>query len=270
MDEKTFSTSYGKIHYWINRICSDGMWLVFLPGLTADHRLFEKQLEGLGKKFNCFTWDAPAHGISRPYALRFSMEDMARYLHEIFLKEGIRMPILVGQSMGGCLSQVYMERFPEAAAGFISIDSCPMKRRYYSAWELIWLKHTKRMYLSIPWKLLIRWGTKGNAESESGRKLMRRMMEVYKRKEFCELAAYGFRIMADAIEENRSYALNCPALLLCGEKDAAGSVKRYNRQWEKQEGHTLIWLPQAGHNSNTDAPDEVNRIIEAFAASIRV
>ena len=44
MREKTWETPCGTIHYWINdRIDDRKLTLVFLPGLTADHRLFEKQ-----------------------------------------------------------------------------------------------------------------------------------------------------------------------------------------------------------------------------------
>ncbi len=44
MLEKTYITSLGTIHYWIHMIDTDIVTLVFLPGLTADHRLFENKL----------------------------------------------------------------------------------------------------------------------------------------------------------------------------------------------------------------------------------
>lgn len=58
MIEKTFETSHGPIHYWINL---DGARkepeLVFLPGLTADHRLFDKQIEFFEGKYPVFVWE---------------------------------------------------------------------------------------------------------------------------------------------------------------------------------------------------------------------
>ena len=41
MEEKTYQTPCGTIHYWTNVSHSDEITLVFLPGLTADHRLFD-------------------------------------------------------------------------------------------------------------------------------------------------------------------------------------------------------------------------------------
>ncbi len=53
------------------------------------------------------------------------------------------------------------------------------------------------------------------------------------------------------------------ALLICGEKDKAGSAKAIIRNGIR-EGLPIKWIKNAGHNSNTDQPDEVNRLIEKF------
>jgi len=62
MIEKVFDTRYGQIHYWLSEhIEENQITLVFLPGLTADHRLFEKQISYFEGRMNILTWDAPAH-----------------------------------------------------------------------------------------------------------------------------------------------------------------------------------------------------------------
>ena len=45
MTENSYKTPCGYIHYFVNIIDKQKITLVFLPGLTADHRLFEKQIE---------------------------------------------------------------------------------------------------------------------------------------------------------------------------------------------------------------------------------
>lgn len=45
MIENSYKTLCGCIHYFVNIIDKQKITLVFLPGLTADHRLFEKQIE---------------------------------------------------------------------------------------------------------------------------------------------------------------------------------------------------------------------------------
>lgn len=268
MNAKWHTTSYGNIRYWVSVTDAKMPWLVFLPGLSADHTLFEKQLEHFGPLYNCFVWDAPAHGMSRPFALSFTMWDLAAYLHEIFAAEGITAPVLIGQSLGGYISQAYMDRYPGEVTGFVSIDSCSMSRKYYTNWELALLKKTRGMYMSIPWKLLLEWGIAGTSTTPYGRDVMRKAWSVYGKEEYCNLADHGFRIFAEAVESRPEYPLSCPVLLLCGEKDGAGSAKSYNRRWTKQDGHKLVWLKGAGHNSNTDVPELVNQLIDDFVKQL--
>ena len=98
---------------------------------------------------------------------------------------------------------------------------------------------------------------------------MEKTWAVYTREEYSDLADHGYRSLAEAVEARPEYPIGCPALLLCGEKDAAGSAKSYNRRWAKIDGLPLVWLKGAGHNSNTDVPDEVNRLIGIFLNTLR-
>ena len=269
MEKHVYATESGKVHYWTaGPRNSDAFTLVFLPGLTADHTLFDTQVVYFSRSYRCIVWDAPAHGESRPYPLDFSLDDYASILHGILAKEDVSRPILVGQSLGGYVAQAYADVFPGEVAGFVSIDSAPLKRSYYPKWEIVALRHTKGMYLSIPWRLLKRWGSFGTAETSRGRTQMRAMMDRYERREYCELAAHGYFMLADAIDACRAYAIDCPALLLCGEHDRAGDVRPFNKKWNKGEGISLVWIPRAGHNSNVDNPEFVNSQIEHFLLSI--
>ena len=94
------------------------------------------------------------------------------------------------------------------------------------------------------------------------------MMLDYQKREYCELAAHGFRVLADAVSADRPYRIDCPYVLICGEEDRAGSAKRYNRAWEAQEGTPVRWIENAGHNSNCDNPAEVNAVIEGLMDSL--
>ena len=64
------------------------------------------------------------------------------------------------------------------------------------------------------------------------------------------------------------YTIDCPAMLICGEHDQAGSAKGYNRRWAARTGLPLHWIAGAGHNANTDQPEEVNRLIEDFVQQL--
>ena len=135
-----------------------------------------------------------------------------------------------------------------------------------TAMEIWLLERAEPLYKIYPWKALLRAGSRGCAETAYGQKLMRKMMMSYDLdpKEYARLAGFGYRMLAEAIKADLPYHISCPALLICGEKDKAGSAKIYNKKWHQREGLPLKWIKNAGHNSNTDQPDEVNRLIEKF------
>lgn len=271
MLEKTYITPLGTIHYWIHMIAADSATLVFLPGLTADHRLFEKQIEYFKNQWNVLVWDAPAHGASWPFQFDFALMDKAKWLNGIFEQENITKPVIVGQSMGGYVGQAYAELYPQSLKGFVSIDSAPLQRKYVTGIEIWLLKRMEPIYRYYPWKSLLKSGTRGVAVSEYGRKLMYKIMMVYNedKKRYAQIAGHGFRILANAMEMDLPYEIKCPALLICGEKDHAGSCIRYNKAWHRSTKIPLKWIKDAGHNSNTDQPEVVNRLIEELLRKIR-
>ena len=264
MNEKIHKTPLGNIHYWINLIDKNMVTLVFLPGLTADHRLFDKQISFFENKYNVFVWDAPAHASSWPFRFDFDLADKTRWLEEILTKEEIKHPVIIGQSMGGYVGQMYAELYPEKIKGFVSIDSAPLQRKYVTKTEIWLLKRMEPVYYYYPWKSLLKSGSNGVAVSEYGRKLMHEIMMTYDgdKKRYSQISGHGFRILAEAMEKDLPYKINCPALLICGEKDHAGSCIRYNKAWHKNTNIPIVWIKDAGHNSNTDKPEIVNDLIE--------
>lgn len=271
MTEKTYTTPSGMIHYWIQITDADLATLVFLPGLTADHRLFDKQTEYFKNRYNVFVWDAPAHAASWPFRFDFDLMDQAKWLHDILEKEKIKKPIITGQSMGGYVGQAYAELYSESLKGFISIDSAPLQRKYVTGVELWLLKRMEPVYFYYPWKFLLKSGTNGVAVSEYGRKLMYEIMMVYDgdKTRYAQIAGHGFKILADAMEMDLPYEIKCPALLICGEKDRAGSCIRYNKAWHQNTGIPLKWIKNAGHNSNTDQPEIVNQYIGSLVKQVQ-
>lgn len=264
MKEKIYTIPLGNIYYWTNLIDKEKITLVFLPGLTADHRLFEKQLEYFEYKYNVFVWDAPGHNLSWPFDFNFNLEDKAKWLNDILEKEGIKYPVIVGQSMGGYVGQMYAQLYPDKLKGFVSIDSAPLQKKYVTGIERWLLKKMEPVYYYYPWKYLVKSGTKGVAVSEYGRKLMYDMMMTYDgdKKRYSKLAGHGYRILAEAMERDLPYTIECPAMLICGEKDKAGSCIRYNKAWHRNTNIPIKWIKDAGHNSNTDKPEVVNSLIE--------
>ena len=107
MEHRTIKGVGGEVHYWISRTkdIPKGT-IVFSHGLTANHTMFEKQIEYFKNEYIVIAWDVPMHGLSVPYN-DFSYENTARDLHQILEQEHIEKVCLVGMSMGGYPSQMF-------------------------------------------------------------------------------------------------------------------------------------------------------------------
>ena len=88
------------------------------------------------------------------------------------------------------------------------------------------------------------------------------------KKRYAKVSGHGMGMLAKAYKQDLAYEIKCPALLICGEKDMAGSSRRYNKLWHKNTNIPLVWIKDAGHNANTDKPEEVNRLIEEFVLKL--
>ena len=87
------------------------------------------------------------------------------------------------------------------------------------------------------------------------------------------LGKQGMLESADAVYKDFSnyeeVDFQCSVLLLLGEDDNLGYVKKYNKMWTKETGYPVIIIPNARHNSNYDNYEVVNRVIYEFLQPLR-
>lgn len=263
MRKASFNTGRGEIVYWVSDAPDAARsWLVFLPGLSADRRLFAPQIEYFEGRANCLVWDAPARGESRPFPLDFSLPDLARWLGAIMDAEGVSAPVFVGQSMGGYVAQVFDVLFPERVRGIVSVDSAPLGRDYYKRWELACLPFVTRMFYLYPWETLKKTSAEGNAATPEGRAIMSSILAGYEKDEYCRLSAHGFAMLADVVRSDEYAEPTAALVLIVGELDRTGFIRKYNELWSERTGLPIRWIEGAAHNSNADNPAAVNAIIE--------
>ena len=262
LHEKTVSSSHGTTYYWTNDIDSD-ISLVFLPGLSADHRLFEFQLDAFKDEYKVVAWDCPCHGKSRPYD-KFSYLNVCNELDSILEKESVDKAVFIGQSLGGMIAQYYIDSHPSKAAGFISIGSAPFGD-YYSKSDMFWLSQLEWMCKLFPDKMLRSSMAKICGLTEVSQKRMIEMLSSYTKNELCHLLYVG---EAAFIPENKKVDISCKSILLLGDKDKVGKVTAYNKEWAKRTGFPLIIIQDAAHNANDDQPDKVNAVIKDFLETI--
>ncbi len=260
--EKSIFSERGTTYYWVSDAESE-IALVFLPGLTADHRLFEQQTSFFKDKYKLIVWDCPCHGKSRPYS-EFSYSNITAELDCILNTESVEKALFIGQSLGGMIAQFYIDSHPQRVVGFVSIDSAPFGD-YYSKSDMFWLSQLEWMCKMFPDKTLRKSMAKMCGTTELAQNRMLEMLSEYSKNELCRLMYIG---EAAFIPENKEVSLPCDCLLLLGDKDYVGKVASYNKEWAKNTGYPLYIIKGAAHNSNDDCPDEVNELILGFVRNI--
>ena len=263
MSGKSIVSQRGRTYYWTERGDSP-LTLVFLPGLTANHHLFDRQTEAFFGRYGIIVWDAPAHGKSRPYQ-DFSYAHAAEELQGILDAEGVERAVLIGQSAGGFVAQSFYKKHADRVAGILAIGTCPYHPAYYSRSDLFWLRQTRWMFRLYPDGVLRRAIARMCASTRRARENMLEMLSDYTRDELCDLMYTGF---AGFIPEICEMDIRCPVWLLVGEHDRTGKVMAYNKRCSQREGYPLHIIRGAAHNANDDQPERVNALLNAFLQAL--
>ncbi|MGL6107789.1 alpha/beta fold hydrolase [Romboutsia sp.] len=183
MEKKYIKNERGKVIYWINNNNSNKT-IMFTHGVTADHTLFDKQLDFWCKEYTVITWDMPLHGESRPYKKS----------------------------------------------------------------ELFWTKHFSDIAKLYPYNYYCKVSSESTTMTEESKK------SFYDN--LLRLGKEGMLDAANAVYKDfynyEEVDFKCPVLLLIGEYDKTGYVKKYNDMWAKETGFSLVVIPNASHNSNFD------------------
>lgn len=261
MEHKTISGVGGKVHYWISKPkdAPKGA-IVFTHGLTANHTMYEKQVEYFKNEYTVITWDVPLHGLSIPYQ-GFSYENTAKDLNTILEQECMEEVSLVGMSMGGYPSQMFAHLYPEKVQCFIGIDTTPFGKDYYSRSDLWWLSKVAPMAKWFTDKTLRKSMARSVSATEYSYKKMMEMLEPLSKEQIIEEMDIAYSKFA---QENRNLQIDCPVLILLGDKDKTGKVKQYCHAWAVTTGYPLHIIENAAHFSNGDNAKQVNVEIEQF------
>ena len=267
MEHKLIKSDNGNIHYWIKTHENpDAKCIVFTHGLTANHTMFEKQIEYFFLEYTVLTWDVPLHGLSRPYR-DFSYERTAIELNRILDKENIAKVILIGMSMGGYPSQMYASMFPDKVEGFVALDTTPFGIGYYSKTDLWWLKQVEPMARLFPDYLLRESMAKSVSKTAYSYSKMKEMLKPLTKAQIIEQMGIAYGKFAI---ENKNITFSFPVLILVGDSDKTGKVKQYCEDWSSRTGYPLHIIRHAAHFSNGDNPEQVNTEIELFIQGLCV
>ncbi len=249
------------LHYWLGG-ADDRPLVVFSHGATMDHRMFNAQVEALLAEYRVLVWDARGHGQSRPAGAAFRIEDCADDLLAILDHIEVRQAVLVGQSMGGYVSQYAYLRQPERVRAMVIIGATSIALPY-KRWEILALKASLPLFDLWPFGHFKRTIARSTALKPDVREYALQVVDQLDRASFLTI----WKAVTLAVNEQGmpGHKIRVPLLLTHGDQDNTGSIRKQAPTWAAYEPDVQFTIiPEASHNANQDNPAFFNRLLLDF------
>jgi 3-oxoadipate enol-lactonase len=245
------------LHYWMGGQASAPL-VVFTHGATIDHHEWDATLPLVGEHFRVLTWDVRGHGLSRPapFELKAAVEDLLALLDRIHAEQAC----FVGHSMGGNLHQELVFHHPARVKAMVFLD-CTWNFQRLSALEAFSLRIAGPIFRIYPYKMLVDQSLAVTATSKASQEFLRSAVESLSKDEFVHI------LMATAacLHYEPDYAINKPLLLMVGDQDATGKIRKVMPVWARREPDCrLVVIPNAKHAANLDNPAFFHKVLLDF------
>ncbi|WP_205739816.1 alpha/beta fold hydrolase [Georgenia sp. SYP-B2076] len=259
------------LHYWAH---GQGDPVVMTHDAGMDHTVFDAQVAYLLEAgYRVVTWDLPGHGLSQPSEVPFGPGtpaepfDPARAVDDLrVLLETLSIvrPVLVGQGLGGNISQAFVRRAPDHVRALVVIGAASNTGRISLGERLVRLVKAavvRRVPAGrLPAVLANRATTTRTARAYAERCYARAGHE-----ELLNLWRSPDLLRA----RKRFYRTPVPLCLIRGERDKTGTVATSMRRWAGKDLVRVNTVPDAGHLATLDAPNGVNAALGTFLESLR-
>ena len=265
LQEEVFEAPGCDIHYWLGGPENKPL-IVMLHGASMDHRMFKEQAKALIPDYRVLLWDMRGHGKSLPFTGDFSLKVCVEDLLGILKELAMQKVVLLGQSLGGYAAQMVYEARPELVEAMIMIDTTPISKAY-SFWDVWALKASLPLIDLWPYSSFIKTVAKTTALRPDVQAYALEAIKQIPRREFLKIWK-AVTVVIDT-KGKPELKIKVPLLLLQGDQDQSGTIKRDMPLWARAEPDvTYHIVPEAGHNSNQDNPQETNRYILEFLEEI--
>jgi len=247
------------IHYWVS-YNSNKPWIILLHGACADHHLFDEQIPALKEKYNLLLWDARGHGLSKPIGDDFSIEILTDDLISLMNREGIVKASFVGQSMGGNIAQEITFYHSDKVEALIMVD-CTCNTNSFSKVKRYVMNMVPFITYICPWKVAQGICFRSGAVKKETQEYLKRTFGKTSKKDFIKI----FTAVSNCLHYEKDYKINKKIMIVCGEYDYLGNLKKSMRRWADYEPESEFHvLKNAGHSANKENPDDFNKLMIEF------
>jgi len=236
----------------------DGPPVLFIHSLGTNSYLYRDQIAGLKSRYRCIAPDCRGHGASS-YNGTFTVEDVAADHKAVLDRLGIESCHVVGLSMGGPILLNMNARWPRLFRSLTIADSFARIRG--GAEDRIYATQEAVAYLSM-----LEFGSQYAGDRLMPSTPIGKLDELAAEIAKCPPKAYvdTVRAIFTCNASGDLAKVTAPTLILIGDKDDATPMAESEFIRDGIRGSAIETIPDAGHLSTIDSPDEFTAELGAF------
>jgi pimeloyl-ACP methyl ester carboxylesterase len=230
---------------------SRGELVLCLHGAKGNGNVFRATLDRLAAEHSPLAFDQPGHARSGGLDSLGSIERMAEFTHTLCERLGLRIPVLLGHSMGGAVALAYALERPDRVRALVL---CSAGARFELPEELI--EFSRRVTEGKERHRVAREAYSAATPPEVFRQGVMEDLKTDPRVGYGDLLACRAWSAGDRLRE-----VGVPALVVVGEDEMPPLRGEADRLVEELPRARQVVIPKAGHMVPLEQP-------EAFAAAV--
>lgn len=257
----------------------EGTPLILTHSFFCSTKMWAPQFQELSKSFRVINVDNRGHGQSCEIVNPCSLYDMVDDNIAVLDALGIEKAVWGGLSIGGMISMRGCLKHPERVTGLILADTDAGSASVSSKFKYIILATIAKQLINnvdalfgIPKNFF--FSTVVNAMfGKTTRKQNKTLVEIWKGEFIKAHLSSMLKVLLNTLNERDSVLerlpeIKVPTLIFVGEEDVALSQDKSEKIHRGIDGSKLVVIPECGHLSSLEKPNEVNRIMNDFLATL--
>ena len=246
-----------------------GTPVVFVHGFPLDGRMWEPQVNALGGSRRFIVPDLRGFGGSDVPDDRsaYSVDSFADDVKAVLDDAGVDKAVVCGLSMGGYVTFSFVRKYGDAVAGLLLADTRAepdppeAKEKRTNQQNQVSQDGPGGLIEVLPGALTSERSRSKNPDLEP---LLKKLMDN---------PAAGFIGALEAMKTRPDSSadlagIDVPTLIVVGEDDGLTPPDAARTMHEAIGGSQMVVIPEAGHFSNLESPDDFNRALEGFLSTV--
>ena len=237
-----------------------GRTVLLIHAFPLNHAMWEPQLSALSAEFRLLVPDIRGFGGSQPPS-PWTMETIADDLNEFLEKMNVPDCAFVGVSVGGYIGLSFWAKYPKRIGKLVLANTrarADTETEKTARNEMIAALEQGGTAI-LPDRMLPRL-LKPNSPPGVVRKVRSMIDEAS-----APASIYAVMSLRDRPDSSTLlHRINCPTMVICGEEDLLVHGDESRAMADAIPGSHFVRIPQSGHLSNLENPDEYNRVLLDF------